>query len=74
MRDEHQEELQDAAWDVIQSQSDRPARRKEFVEQRDGRDDRGEYWEFEFVDDRDVNHVARLYLDDSRIVYTGDDG
>lgn len=73
LKDKRQEELQEAAWKVISSQAPQHPRTGEFIRQRDGRDDRGEYWEFVFVDDRNVRHYAKLYLEDGRIVYSGSD-
>lgn len=67
----NRERLQRAARRVIETQAPSRPRLDKFVEQRDGRDDRGEFWAFDFIDDRGVRHVAKLYLDDGWLEYAG---
>ena len=69
LKERRKEELQKAAWNVIETRARPQPYRRQFVEQRDGEDGRGEYWEFEFVDERDETHYVRLYLDDGKLRY-----
>ena len=69
LKERRKEYLRKAAWNVIRTQAHPRPHRRQFVEQRDGEDGRGEYWEFEFVDERDETHYVRLYLDDGKLRY-----
>ena len=69
LKERRKEDLRKAAWNVIKTRAHPRPHRRQFVEQRDGEDGRGEYWEFEFVDERDETHYVRLYLNDEKFRY-----
>lgn len=68
LKQEQQERLRSGVKEFIEANTARYVRLVEFRGVSEQKDDSGSYWRFEFTDQQENAHVARLYPEDSRVV------
>ncbi len=68
LKQEQQKRLRSGVKEFIEANTARYVRLVEFRGVSEQKDDSGSYWRFEFTDQQENAHVARLYPEDSRVV------